>query len=161
LIIIKGLFVEKHAMEIKTTVKLNAPAGWKQTRKDTSSFIILDYVPETVQWIRSVRICIRKAEPRPDVPAEEMLKERYRKRHGLAVDASVDVAIHKLNLYDTVFFYFLELDSMPEIYSVYGIIKTVEGKEIHLDIHKEDLGEIEKDTFDADYKKFLKLLLKP
>ncbi|MBQ1865627.1 MAG: hypothetical protein II151_01740 [Bacteroidales bacterium] len=88
-----------------------------------------------------------------------MLKERFRKRNKLPVDAKVDIDIEKMTLNTgNVYYYSTELVSAPNIIAVYGLVKTEQGQEIHIDVKKSDLGEILEDTFDKDFRRLVKAI---
>ena len=138
---------------------LNVPSGWKITMKETPSYSIAEMFPDKIQWVGSIRVCFRKEELRPDVSPSDMLKERFRKRNKLPVDAKVDIDIEKMTLNTgNVYYYSTELVSAPNIIAVYGLVKTEQGQEIHIDVKKSDLGEILEDTFDKDFRRLVKAI---
>ena len=140
---------------------LNVPSGWSITWKETPSFIIAEMLPDKIQWIGSIRVCFRKGELRPDVSQSDMLKDRFRKRNKLPVDAKVDLDVEKMTLSTgDVYYYSTELVSPPNIIAVYGLIKTEKGQEIHVDVKKSDLGEVLGDTFDSEFRRLVKVLFK-
>lgn len=140
-------------------MKLNVPDGWEKKTKESPSFYLIDLNPKKIKWIRSVRIAIRKVKPDASLSASDLLAARYRKHKKMAENEAVEVEFEKMKLAEGIYYYyFYELVAMPNIHSVYGVFKSPEGGEYHVDVHQEDLGEILKDTFDEDFKHLVKHL---